>query len=50
MIETLDHEGNKLIERYQLGDGGQMLIRQITLYKKREVDLSLVQWFDRRDG
>ena len=50
VIETLDSEGNKLIERYQLGDNEQLLIRQITLYRKRKVDLSLVQWFDRRNG
>jgi len=50
VIETLDKDGNKLIERYQLGDNVQLLIRQITLYKNRKVDLSLVQRFDRRDG
>lgn len=47
IIETLDTDGNKLYERYQLEDNGQMLIRQITIWKNNAVHLSLVQKFDK---
>lgn len=47
IIETLDDNGNKLRERYQLEDNGQLLIRHITIWKKKDVDLSLVQKFDK---
>lgn len=47
VIETLDDDGNKLVERYRLADGGQLLLRQVTLYRKGKIDLSVVQKYDR---
>lgn len=47
LIETLDQDGNKLRESYQLEDDGALLIRQITIWKNKAVDLSLVQKFDK---
>lgn len=47
VIETLDPEGNRLIDRYELIDDGGVLLRQITVYKKKAVELSLVQKFER---
>lgn len=48
VIETLDMEGTKLVDRYQLEDGGRVLMRQITIYKNQNVDMSIVQLFDKR--
>lgn len=47
VIETLDDEGNRLIDRYELIDDGDVLLRQINVYKKEDVELSLVQTFER---
>lgn len=47
VIETLDDDGNKLVERYRLEDDGQLLLRQVTLYRKGKLDLSVVQKYDR---
>lgn len=47
VIETLDMEGNRLIDRYELIDDGTVLLRQITVYRKNEIELSLVQKFER---
>lgn len=47
VIETLDNDGNKLQERYQLADGGALLLRQISIWSRRDLELSLVQSFDR---
>jgi len=47
IIETLDEDGNKLRERYQLENNGQLLIRHITIWKRKAVNLSLVQKFDK---
>lgn len=47
VIETLDMEGNRLLDRYELVDGGEFLLRHITVYKKHDVELSLVQRFER---
>lgn len=50
VIETLDDKGSKLYERYQLENSGHLLERQITIFRKGEVELSLVQKFDRVDS
>ncbi len=47
VIETLDEEGNKLHERYLLEDGGAILVRQISIWKKQVLSLSVVQAYDR---
>lgn len=47
VIETLDEEGNRLIDRYELIDNGDVLLRHITVYRKNDVELSLVQTFER---
>lgn len=47
VIETLDDDGNKLVERYRLEDGGQLLLRQVSIYKSGKLDLSVVQKYDR---
>lgn len=47
VIETLDNEGNRLLDRYEIIDDGDVLLRQITVYKKKDIELSLVQKFER---
>lgn len=47
VIETLDEEGNRLLDRWELVDDGEVLLRQITVYRKNAVALSLVQKFER---
>ena len=47
VVETLDMEGNRLIDRYELIENGAVLLRQVTVYKKNVVELSLVQAFER---
>lgn len=47
VIETLDEEQNKLIERYRLENGGALLIRHISILQNGEESLSLLQKFDR---
>ena len=47
VIETLDDNGAKLIEVYQLQDGGQSLLRKITIIDKKGTQLAVKQVFDR---
>ena len=47
VIETLGEKGHLLVERYLLEDGGNMLMRQISIFEKEELLLSVVQAFDR---
>ena len=47
IVETLGEKGNLLVERYRLEDEGQLLLRQISIFKKEELQLSVVQKFDR---
>ncbi len=47
VVETLGEKGNLLVERYRLEDDGGMLLRQISIFKKDELRLSVVQKFDR---
>lgn len=47
VIETLDDNGAKLVEAYQLQDGGRSLRRKIKIVAKRATQLSLEQIFDR---
>ena len=47
VVETLGEKGNLLVERYRLEDDGELLIRQISIVKKEELMLSVVQKFDR---
>lgn len=47
VIETLDENGNKLVDRYLLEDEGQTLLRQVSIYVKGKLTLSVVQKFDR---
>jgi len=47
LIETLGDKGNLLVERYLLEDDGRLLLRQISIFKKDELLLSVVQKFDR---
>lgn len=48
-IETLDENGNKLQEHYTVESGGQALLRQISVWEKGVLKLSLVQTFDRQE-
>ena len=47
VVETLGEKGNLLVERYRLEDEGRLLLRQISIFKKDELVLSVVQKFDR---
>ena len=47
VIETLDDNGAKLIEVYQLRDGGRSLQRKITIIDKKVTQLAIKQVFDR---
>lgn len=49
VVETLDKNGMKLTERFQLKDSGQTLQRQITLRSKKLEEETIVQEFDRAD-
>jgi hypothetical protein len=49
VVETLDKNGMKLIERFQLLDGGDTLQRQITFRSKSLEEETIVQEFDRVD-
>ena len=49
VVETLDKNGMKLTERFQLIDGGETLQRQITLRSKQLEEETIVQKFDRAD-
>jgi len=47
VIETLDANGAKLVEAYQLQDGGRSLLRKIKIVEKNVTQLSVEQVFDR---
>ena len=48
VVETLDQNGMKLTERFELADGGETLRRTITLRARNRKDsVTLVQKFDR---
>ena len=49
VVETLDRNGMKLTERFQLTDNGNTLQRQITLRSKKLEEETIVQEFDRAD-
>lgn len=48
VIETLDREGSKLVERYSLRDDNQSLIRRITILDDDDVEMFVVQRFERQ--
>lgn len=48
VIETLDDEGDKLIEYYRLGDDGETLLRRLVLIVDREERFNSTQEFARR--
>lgn len=47
VIETLDQENNKLVVRYTLRAGGDALERHVSILRKGELDLSVVQVYER---
>ena len=47
VIETLDHEGAKLIERYRLDEATSTLVRSIRIVLKKDEQLNVEQVFDR---
>lgn len=47
VIETLDREGNKLIERYALEADGRVLLRQIAILDGDDVEMSIAQRFEK---
>ncbi len=47
VIETLDENGAKLIDQYQLQDGGRTLQRKISIIDKNVSQLAVEQVFDR---
>ncbi len=49
VVETLDKNGMKLTERYDLTNGGDTLQRQITFRSKNLEEETIVQEFDRTD-
>jgi hypothetical protein len=49
VVETLDKNGMKLTERFQLKDSGKTLQRQITLRSQKLEEETIVQEFDRAD-
>lgn len=49
VVETLDKNGMKLTERFQLLDSGDVLQRQITFRSKKLEEETVVQEFDRVD-
>jgi len=49
VVETLDKNGMKLTERFELTDNGNTLQRQITLRSKKLEEETIVQEFDRAD-
>lgn len=48
VIETLDMDGDKLVERYTLMPGGDALLRQVSVYEDGTLASAYVQRFDRR--
>lgn len=49
VVETLDKDGMKLTERFDLADGGKTLHRQITFRTKKLEEETIVQVFDKGD-
>ncbi len=49
VVETLDKNGMKMTERFQLLDGGNTLERRITFRSRKLEEESIVQEFDRVD-
>ncbi len=47
VIETLDDEGNKLIERYSLREDGAILMRAVSILRKEKPALAIEQHYDR---
>jgi hypothetical protein len=47
LIETLDGEGNKLVERYRLENGDAVLNRSVQIYRHNKPALSVTQQYDR---
>ena len=47
VIETLDHDGAKLIEMYRLFDDGQSMIRTISIIHEGASQIDVKQLFDR---
>lgn len=47
VIETLDDDGNKLIEHYRLEDGGAELVRQVEIFRRGKPAHSIVQRYER---
>ncbi len=47
IIETLDDDGNKLVEHYQMEEGGALLVRRIEILRRGKPALSVVQQYDR---
>ena len=47
IVETLGEKGHRLVERYLLEDGGRLLLRQISIFRKDELLLSVVQRFEK---
>jgi hypothetical protein len=48
IIETLDEEGAKLIERYFLEDEGRRMRRQVALWEKKQQTFLVEQLYDRQ--
>lgn len=47
VIETLGPENNKLLEAYRLEDGGNTLLRQVSVFRQGSLARSVVQTFER---
>jgi len=47
VIETLDDDGNKLIEHYRLEEGGARLVRQIDIFRRGKPAHSIIQRYER---
>ena len=48
IVETLDEEGVILRDKWRLDASGDVLLRDVSLVKREEVQFSLQQQFDRR--
>jgi hypothetical protein len=46
VIETLDDEGVKLVERYRLEDENTILVRHVVLWEKAEKTLDVEQVYN----
>jgi hypothetical protein len=47
VIETLDDDGNKLVEHYRLDEGGAQLVRQVDIFRRGKPAHSIVQRYER---